>query len=177
MSQSPREEIESLRAELVRHERLYYLDNAPEISDYEFDVMMRRLIELEDQNPELRTEDSPSARVGGAPVDGFETVIHDPPMLSIDNAYTFDELREWDQRVRNGLGLDRVEYLAELKIDGLSIDLLYTKGRLSRAATRGDGVRGDDVTSNARTVRALPLFIDSTFETLEGARRDLHGQG
>ncbi len=167
MSKSPREEIERLRAELVRHERLYYLDNTPEISDYEFDVMMRRLIELEDQNPELRTEDSPSARVGGAPVDGFETVIHDPPMLSIDNAYTFDELREWDQRVRNGLGLERVEYLAELKIDGLSIDLLYTNGRLSRAATRGDGVRGDDVTSNARTVRALPLHFDSTFETLE----------
>ncbi len=167
MPQSPKKELEKLRKELVRHERLYYLEHAPEISDYQFDLLMRRLIELEDQHPEFRTEDSPSARVGGAPVDEFETVVHDPPMLSIDNAYTFDELREWDQRVRNGLGLERVEYLAELKIDGLSIDLLYSKGRLSRAATRGDGVRGDDVTANVRTVRSLPLQVDSQFETLE----------
>ena len=164
---SAQKEIEKLREDLTRHERLYYVDHSPEISDYEFDLMMRRLIELEEKHPELKTDDSPSVRVGGAPIESFETVIHDPPMLSIENAYSFDELFEWDARVRKGLGLERVEYLAELKIDGLSIDLLYEKGKLVRGATRGDGVRGDDVTPNVKTVRSLPLSVDNRFETLE----------
>jgi DNA ligase (NAD+) len=163
----PKQEIESLRKELDRHNRLYYLDAAPEISDFEFDQKMKRLQELEAQHPELADPNSPSVRVGGAPITDFPTVIHDPPMLSIENAYSIEELREWDERVRKGLGRDEVEYEAELKIDGVSIDLLYERGELTRGATRGDGVRGDDVTPNVRTVRALPLRIEPRFQRLE----------
>lgn len=128
---------------------------------------MRRLLALEAEFPELRSEGSPTARVGGAPVEGFETVTHYPPMLSIDNAYSHEELEEWDDRVRRGLGSDNVEYEAELKIDGVSIDLFYQNGVLIRGATRGDGVRGDDVTSNVKTVRGLPLRVEPLFDTLE----------
>jgi len=163
---SPKSEIDKLRAELERHNRLYY-EGTPEISDFDFDQRMRRLQELEAKHPELADPNSPSQRVGGAPIEEFRTVIHDPPMLSIDNAYSLDELREWDERVKRGLGVDAVEYEAELKIDGVSIDLLYENGELTRAATRGDGVRGDDVTPNVRTVRALPLKIDRKVKRLE----------
>jgi len=163
---NPKSEIDKLRAELERHNRLYY-DGAPEISDYEFDQRMRRLQELEAQHPQFADPNSPTQRVGGVPIEEFKTVVHDPPMLSIDNAYSLDELREWDARVKRGLGADSLEYEAELKIDGVSIDLLYEKGQLIRGATRGDGVRGDDVTPNVRTVRALPLKIDRRFKRLE----------
>ncbi|HEY3052345.1 MAG TPA: NAD-dependent DNA ligase LigA [Thermoanaerobaculia bacterium] len=163
---STKKEIDQLRAELERHNRLYYAGQ-PEISDYDFDQMMRRLQELEAKHPEYADPNSPSARVGGEPVTGFPTVIHDPPMLSIENAYSIDELREWHERVQRGLGRDAIEYEAELKIDGVSIDLLYEHGALKRAATRGDGVRGDDVTPNVRTVRALPLHIPTKFDQLE----------
>ena len=163
---SAKTEIQKLRAELERHNRLYY-EGEPEISDYDFDQMMRRLQELEAEHPEFADLNSPTQRVGGAPIEEFKTVVHDPPMLSIDNAYSLDELREWDARVKRGLGIDSVEYEAELKIDGVSIDLLYENGELRRGATRGDGVRGDDVTPNVRTVRALPLKIDSRFKRLE----------
>jgi DNA ligase (NAD+) len=160
---TPEREIKKLRTELERHNRLYY-EGSPEISDYDFDQLMRRLQELEKAHPELDDANSPSRRVGGAPIENFPTVIHDPPMLSIENAYSLEELREWDDRVRRGLGrseTDPVEYEAELKIDGVSISLLYEHGALVRGATRGDGARGDDVTPNVRTVRALPLKIDS----------------
>ncbi len=163
---SVKSEIDKLRVELERHNRLYYTGE-PEISDFDFDQKMRRLQELEAGHPEYADPNSPSQRVGGAPIEEFKTVIHDPPMLSIDNAYSLDELREWDARVKRGLGIDKVEYEAELKIDGVSIDLLYENGELARAATRGDGVRGDDVTPNVRTVRALPLKIDRKFKRLE----------
>jgi DNA ligase (NAD+) len=156
---TPKQEIEKLRRELERHNRLYYLEATPEISDYEFDQLLRRLQELEEAHPKFFDPNSPTQRVGGAPIDEFRTVVHDPPMLSIENAYTLDELREWDARVKRGLGFDDVEYEAELKIDGVSIDLLYENGSLTRGATRGDGVRGDDVTANVRTVRNLPLRI------------------
>lgn len=159
-------EIDKLRAELERHNRLYYLET-PEISDYDFDQMMRRLQELEAQHPQYADPNSPSKRVGGAPIEEFKSVIHDPPMLSIDNAYSLDELREWDARVKRGLGIEALEYEAELKIDGVSIDLLYENGQLTRAATRGDGARGDDVTPNVRTVRTLPLKIKTPFKRLE----------
>jgi DNA ligase (NAD+) len=162
----PQREIEKLRAELERHNRLYY-EGSPEISDYDFDQLMRRLEQLERDNPELFDANSPSQRVGGALIENFPTVIHDPPMLSIENAYTLDELREWDDRVRRGLGRETVEYEAELKIDGVSISLLYENGELVRGATRGDGARGDDVTPNVRTVRALPLKIDPKVKRLE----------
>ncbi|HEX8169667.1 MAG TPA: NAD-dependent DNA ligase LigA [Thermoanaerobaculia bacterium] len=164
---TPRETIERLRAEIERHNRLYYLDAAPEISDYDFDQLLRELQELEAAHPELHDPNSPSQRVGGAPIESFPTVIHDPPMLSIENAYSREELREWDERVRRGLGVERVEYEAELKIDGVSIALLYENGQLTRGATRGDGVRGDDVTPNVRTVRTLPLKIEPRFRRLE----------
>jgi DNA ligase (NAD+) len=157
---TPKQEIAKLRAELERHNRLYYTEAQPEISDYEFDQLMRRLQELEAKHPELDDPNSPSRRVGGEPITEFRTVIHEPPMLSIENAYSIDELREWHERVLRGLGRETVEYEAELKIDGVSIDLLYENGQLVRGATRGDGVRGDDVTPNVRTVRALPLKID-----------------
>lgn len=165
---TPKKEIEQLRAELERHNRLYYLEAAPEISDFEFDQRLNRLQDLEEAHPEFADPNSPSQRVGGAPMTGdFVTVIHDPPMLSIENAYTLEELHEWDARVKKGLGVDEVEYEAELKIDGVSIDLLYENGALTRAATRGDGVRGDDVTVNVRTVRALPLKINTKLKRVE----------
>ncbi len=163
---TPKQEIAKLRKDLERHNRLYY-EGKPEISDFDFDQMLRRLQELEAQHPEFFDPASPSQRVGGAPIESFPTVVHDPPMLSIENAYTVDELREWDDRVKRGLGMESVEYEAELKIDGVSIDLLYENGVLTRGATRGDGVRGDDVTPNVRTVRALPLKIDTKVKRLE----------
>lgn len=159
-------EINKLRTELERHNRLYY-EGQPEISDYDFDQMMRRLQELEAEHPEFADPNSPTSRVGGEPVAGFAPVIHDPPMLSIENAYSRGELREWHERVQRGLGREEIEYEAELKIDGVSIDLLYENGALKRAATRGDGVRGDDVTPNVRTVRSLPLIIETKLEKLE----------
>src|SRR5260221_3668565 len=165
---SPKKEIEQLRKELERHNRLYYLDATPEISDFDFDQLMKRLQELEAAHPEFDDPNSPSRRVGGTPMEGdFVTVIHDPPMFAIDNVYTKEELREWHARVQKGLGFDDIEYEAELKIDGVSIDLLYEHGELTRAATRGDGVRGDDVTVNVRTVRNLPLKIDRKYKRLE----------
>jgi DNA ligase (NAD+) len=151
-------EVEQLRTELERHNRLYY-EGRPEISDYEFDQLMRRLQVLEDTHKELFDPNSPTQRVGGALIESFPTVIHDPPMLSIENAYTMDELREWHERVLRGLGTESVEYEAELKIDGVSIALKYEQGALVQAATRGDGVRGDDVTPNVRTIRVLPLRL------------------
>src|SRR5207253_1121936 len=163
---SAKTEIEKLRSALEKHNRLYY-EGEPEISDYDFDQMMRRLQELEAEHPEFADPNSPTQRVGGAPIEEFKTVIHEPPMLSIENAYSLDELREWDARVRKGLGIDSIEYEAELKIDGVSIDLLYENGQLARGATRGDGVRGDDVTPNVRTVRALPLKIPAKYKRLE----------
>ncbi len=161
----PQQEIRKLRTELERHNRLYY-EGAPEISDYDFDQMLRRLQELEDKYDD-RDPNSPTQRVGGALIESFPTVIHEPPMLSIENAYTLEELTEWHDRVLRGLGKETVEYEAELKIDGVSISLLYENGELVRAATRGDGVRGDDVTPNVRTVRVLPLKIDSKVGRLE----------
>ena len=151
-------EIAKLRTELERHNRLYY-EGKPEISDYDFDQMLRRLQALEDEHGD-HDPNSPTQRVGGATIESFPTVIHEPPMLSIENAYTLEELAEWHERVLRGIGRETVEYEAELKIDGVSISLLYENGELVRAATRGDGVRGDDVTPNVRTVRVLPLKID-----------------
>lgn len=165
---SPKQEIAALRAELERHNRLYY-EGTPEITDYDFDLKMRRLQELEGAHPQYADPNSPTQRVGGALIESFPTVIHDPPMLSIENAYSLDELREWNDRVRRGLGRaedEPVEYEAELKIDGVSISLLYEGGALTRGATRGDGARGDDVTPNVRTVRALPLKIDPKVKRL-----------
>jgi DNA ligase (NAD+) len=152
--------IHELREEIRRHEELYYVHATPEISDAEFDALMRELQQLEAAHPELVTSDSPTQRVGGRPAGGFATVEHIAPMLSLDNAYNEEELRAFDERVRRGLETtNAVTYVAELKIDGLSIALTYEDGKLLRGATRGDGVRGEDVTQNVRTVRAIPLRL------------------
>ena len=156
---SPAERIALLREQIRRHEELYYIFSSPEISDAEFDALVKELEALEREHPDLVTPDSPTQRVGGRPVEGFATVEHMAPMLSLDNAYSEAELRTFDERVRKGVAADAVPFVAELKIDGLSIALQYQHGKLLRGATRGDGIRGEDVTSNVRTIRAIPLAL------------------
>ena len=154
--------LQELRRQIRYHEDCYYRRSAPEISDAEFDALLHELERLEAEHPDLVSADSPTQRVGGTIVDGFATVEHLVPMLSLDNAYNEAELRAFDDRVRRGAGLGAspIAYVAELKIDGLSIALTYQDGRLVRGATRGDGVRGEDVTPNVRTIRALPLTLN-----------------
>ncbi len=152
-------QIDELRETLRYHEYLYYGLDAPEVSDAQYDTWMRELRALEDAHPELRTPDSPTQRVGGKPKEGFAKVAHSRPMLSLDNAYNEEELREWDRRVRELAGGDEIAYACELKLDGLSLALTYQVGRLVRGVTRGDGVTGEDVTSNVRTIRSVPLSI------------------
>ncbi|MBY0494589.1 MAG: NAD-dependent DNA ligase LigA [Cyanobacteria bacterium] len=157
---NPAQRVEELRNEIRRHEELYYVQAAPEISDEAFDALMNELKALEAAHPELQTPDSPTQRVGGRPAEGFMEVEHLQPMLSLDNAYDEDDLRAFDERVRKGLSLEQSpSYVAELKIDGLSMALTYEDGRLVRGATRGNGVAGEDVTQNVRTVRAIPLTL------------------
>ncbi|MBZ5609347.1 MAG: NAD-dependent DNA ligase LigA [Acidobacteriia bacterium] len=156
-SKNVEREIEELRETLRRHEYLYYVLDQPEISDAEYDGMMRRLQKLESQHPELVTPDSPTQRVGGKPREGFVKVRHSSPMLSLDNALNEDEMRDFDRRVRSLLGDERFEYVAELKLDGLSMAVHYHDHRMRQAVTRGDGQVGEDVTENARTIRSLPL--------------------
>jgi len=160
-------EIEELRDTLRHHEYLYYVLDKPEITDAEFDRLMRRLQELEAQHPELITPDSPSQRVGGKPREGFVKVPHSSPMLSLDNALNEEELREFDRRVRTLLGDERYEYVAELKLDGLSMAVRYRDGGIEQAVTRGDGIVGEDVTENARTIRSLPLRVKSNLQAFE----------
>ncbi len=160
-------EIEDLREKLHHHEHLYYVLDQPEISDAEYDRMMRRLQELEAAHPELVTPDSPTQRVGGKPREGFVKVRHSSPMLSLDNALNDDEMRAFDQRVRELLKGEPFEYVAELKLDGLSMAVHYENGRMQRAITRGDGQVGEDVTENARTIRSLPLRVKSKLPAFE----------
>lgn len=155
-----RQRLEQLRREIARHDHAYYVLDAPIIPDAEYDRLMRELREIEAAHPDWITPDSPSQRVGGAPLAGFAEVRHAVPMLSLDNAMGMDELADFDRRVRERLGTDHaVEYNAEPKIDGLAISLRYEDGLLVRAATRGDGERGEDVTANVRTVHAIPLRL------------------
>jgi DNA ligase (NAD+) len=153
------QEIEELRDELRRHEELYYVYDNPEISDADYDALMARLQELEAEHPELATADSPTQRVGGRPLEGFEQYEHRRPMLSLDNSYNIEDLRAFDERVKRLADGRRLEYVAELKIDGLSISLHYERGLLARGVTRGDGRRGEDVTQNVRTIRSIPLRL------------------
>lgn len=172
--ESVKEKIERLRREIERHNYLYYVEARPEISDQEYDRLMRQLQELEAQHPELITPDSPTQRVGGQPLEGFVTVRHALPMLSIDNTYSREELFAWHQRVLKGLGLaesepgDRaglfaagpsIRYVVEPKVDGVAVNLRYENGRLVLAASRGDGRQGDDITANIKTIRAIPLTL------------------
>jgi DNA ligase (NAD+) len=185
---------EELRREIRRHDRLYYQEAKPEISDREYDRLMAELVALEEAHPELRTADSPTQRVGGEPVEGFEQATHEPPMLSLDNTYSEEELVEWHQRLERLRAKDGddpgepIGLVTELKVDGVSMSLLYERGVLTRAATRGNGRVGDVVTENARTIRNLPLRLDdapprmqvrcevymprSVFDRLNAARRE-----
>ena len=153
-------EIAKLRDEIRYHEHRYYVLDDPEISDFEFDKLMLDLKELELQHPELVTPDCPTQRVGGAPASEFPKVRHPAPMMSLDNTYSVDDLRDFDRRVRELAGRDQVEYVAELKLDGLSMALTYQDGELVRGVTRGDGEVGEDVTSNIRTIRSVPLRLE-----------------
>ncbi|MCS6805259.1 MAG: NAD-dependent DNA ligase LigA [Acidobacteriota bacterium] len=169
-------EVERLREEIRHHDYRYYVLADPEISDAEYDRLMRRLRELEQAHPELITPDSPTQRVSGQPVEGFDTYVHARPMRSLDNSYNEADIRAFDRRVRQVAGGRRFHYVAELKIDGVSLALHYTNGVLIRAVTRGDGVRGEVVTSNARTIRSLPLRIPTAaLNVLEKKREAARG--
>jgi len=153
------EQIEALREKIRHHEYLYYVLDSPEISDADFDVLMNQLKKLEAEHPELVTPDSPTQRVGGKPREGFSKVRHSSPMLSLDNTYSEDELRAWERRVHELSGRKDIEYVCELKLDGMSLAVHYEDGRLVRGITRGDGATGEDVTANVRTVRSIPLSV------------------
>ena len=155
-------EIEKLREEIRRHEELYYVQDSPEISDREYDQLIERLQKLELENPEYLSPDSPTQRVGGRPAEGFAEIVHRRPMLSLDNSYNIDELRAFDQRCRKLADGRAPDYVAELKIDGLSISVHYENGMLVRGVTRGDGRIGEDVTQNVRTIRSIPLKLKVT---------------
>ena len=154
-------EIEDLRREILKHDHRYYVLTDPIIADVEYDALMKRLRELEAQRPDLITPDSPTQRVAGQPAAGFEEYFHKRPMMSLDNSYNIDDLREWARRCEKLAGGRAFDYVAELKIDGLSISLVYENGLLVRGVTRGDGIRGEVVTQNARTIRSAPLRIKS----------------
>ncbi len=151
--------IDSLRERIRHHEYLYFILDQPEISDLDFDKLMKQLKDLEAEHPELITPDSPTQRVGGKPREGFVKVPHSSPMLSLDNTYNEEELRAWDRRVHELSGLSQVDYVCELKLDGMSLALIYEDAKLARGITRGDGTIGEDVTLNVRTVRSVPLSI------------------
>src|SRR5436305_13898925 len=159
MSAKLQNEIERLREEIRHHEYRYYVLDDPEISDAEFDRLMTQPKKLEAERPELITADSPTQRVGGKPREGFVKVPHSVPMLSLDNAYNEEDLRNWERRVHELSGRKDVEFVCELKLDGMSLAVRYENGQLVRGITRGDGTTGEDVTANVRTVRSIPLSI------------------
>jgi len=167
-AKSTANEIEKLRNEIRRHEDLYYVQDSPEISDREYDLLLEKLQALELKHPELITPDSPTQRVGGRPAEGFPEVVHRLPMLSLDNSYNIDELRAFDERCRKLAEGRLLEYVAELKIDGLSLSLNYQDDVLRRGVTRGDGRIGEDVTQNARTIRSIPLRLNSKAKNIKG---------
>ncbi len=156
-----KKEIQKLREEINYHNYKYYVENKPIISDYEYDQLLKKLEKLEKENPELKTVDSPTQRVGGQPLEGFKTVKHKVPMLSLANTYTYDELRDFDERVKKHV--QNVEYIVEPKIDGASVTLLYKNGFFIRGATRGDGKKGDDITQNLKTIYSIPLKLRGNF--------------
>lgn len=167
MAAKPAREIEKLREEIRRHDELYYVNNSPEISDREYDALLERLQKLEQAHPDLVTPDSPTQRVGGRPAEGFPKVVHSRQMLSLDNSYNIDELRAFDDRCRRLAEGRPLDYVAELKIDGLSLSLQYADGLLVRGVTRGDGRTGEDVTQNARTIRSVPLRFKRDAKVLD----------
>jgi DNA ligase (NAD+) len=160
------ERIEFLRKEIRFHDRKYYVENNPEISDYEYDQRLKELEALEKQYPDLVTPDSPTQRVGGEPSQEFATVRHRIAMISLDNTYSQEELIEFDGRIRKLIPSQDIEYVVELKLDGLGVALLYENGRLVRGATRGDGEMGEDVTANLKTIKSIPLILDGIGRSL-----------
>jgi DNA ligase (NAD+) len=169
--------IEALREKIRHHEYLYYVLDNPEISDGDFDKLMRQLKDLEAEHPELITLESPTQRVGGKPREGFVKVQHSSPMLSLDNTYSEDELRDWERRVHELTGRSAVDYVCELKLDGMSLALIYESGNLVRGITRGDGSVGEDVTLNIRTVRSIPLSIPKDKLKTAGLPADFEVRG
>jgi DNA ligase (NAD+) len=169
--------IESLRDKIRHHESLYYVLDSPEISDAEFDKLMQQLKQIESDHPDLVTPDSPTQRVGGKPREGFVKVPHSSPMLSLDNTYNEEELRDWERRVHELSGRSDVDYVCELKLDGMSLALVYEDGKLARGVTRGDGSVGEDVTLNIRTVRSIPLVIPSEKLKKAGIPADFEVRG
>jgi DNA ligase (NAD+) len=159
-AETVKEEIEQLRKEIRYHEELYYVKDSPEISDAEYDALLSTLQSLEEKYPDLITPDSPTQRVGGRPAEGFSEYVHHRPMLSLDNSYNINDLRSFDERCKRLADGRTFEYVAELKIDGLSLSLHYQNGLLVRGVTRGDGRRGEDVTQNAKTIRTIPLRLN-----------------
>jgi DNA ligase (NAD+) len=176
-SQDVKKKIEALREKIRHHEHLYYVLDDPAISDAEFDQLMNQLKRLEAEHPDLITPDSPTQRVGGKPREGFIKVRHSSPMLSLDNTYSEDELRNWERRVHELSGRKDVEYVCELKLDGMSLALRYEDGRLLRGITRGDGTIGEDVTLNVRTVRSIPLSISKEKLNQAGIPADFEVRG
>jgi len=169
--------IEALREKIRHHEYLYYVLDRPDISDAEFDKLMQQLKDVEAQHPELITADSPTQRVGGKPREGFVKVAHSSPMLSLDNTYNEDELRAWERRVHELTGRKDVDYVCELKLDGMSLALIYEDGKLVRGITRGDGSVGEDVTLNVRTVRSVPLSVPKEKLKMAGIPRNFEVRG
>jgi DNA ligase (NAD+) len=176
-SKDDAKKIEALREKIRRHEYLYYVVDQPEISDAEFDELMRELKGLEAEHPDLITADSPTQRVGGKPREGFVKVPHSSPMLSLDNTYNEEELRDWERRVHELSGRQDVDYVCELKLDGMSLALIYEDGKLVRGITRGDGSVGEDVTLNVRTVRSVPLSISKENLKKAGIPADFEVRG
>jgi DNA ligase (NAD+) len=177
VSKALAKKAEKLRDGIRRHEYLYYVLDDPRISDAAFDRLMNELKELEAKHPELAAADSPTHRVGGTPREGFQTYRHRTQMLSLDNTYSFEELREFDRRVRELAGRERVDYVCEHKFDGLSLSLLYEDGLLLRGVTRGDGTTGEDVTPNVKTIRSIPLRVDSALAKKLGLPSDFEVRG
>ncbi len=169
-------EIDRLRKEIREHDYRYYVLADPSISDYEYDQLMRKLIDLESQYPKLITQDSPTQRVGGEPTKSFRQIRHPVPMLSLSNTYSEVELRDFDRRVRGLLDGESYEYVSELKFDGVALRLVYENGLLALAATRGDGETGDDITTNVRTIRSVPLRINLTRSTEQFSNVEVRGE-
>src|SRR6204780_5342857 len=176
-SSAIQKKIEALREKIRYHEYRYYVLDAPEVSDAEFDKVMNELKRLEAEHPELITSDSPTQRVGGKPREGFTKAKHSSPMLSLDNAYSEEELLDWERRVHDLSGRTDVEYMCELKLDGMSLALVYADSRLERGITRGDGTVGEDVTLNVRTVRSIPLSVSKDKLKKAGIPADFETRG
>ena len=175
-SNSSKKEIERLRRLIQRHDRKYYVESRPEISDQEYDRLYRRLKELEAKFPQFVTPDSPTQRLGDQPLTSFRLLRHRLPLMSLDNTYSPDELREFDARVKRFLKEEQVGYVVELKFDGVSVSLTYRDGRLEQGATRGDGEQGDDITANLKTIRAIPLALHPPASVAVPRRMEVRGE-